>query len=252
MMKSGLRKLLYSMGYEIKKQGEVENEEIIAHGVVEEDFRQIYDQARPYTMTTALEMYNLYNSVQHIVANNIAGDIVECGVWRGGSAMVCALTLLALGDNERRLFLYDTYEGMPEAAMQDTTYHDHTATDVRDRLQDGQGKWNFASLEEVRHNILATGFPEERIVFVKGKVEETIPGSLPEQISLLRLDTDFYQSTLHEFEYLYPLLSNQGVLIVDDYDYWQGARQATDEYFAKHGINILLQRMDVGRIGVKT
>jgi O-methyltransferase len=140
---------------------------------------------------------------------------------------------------------------MPDATTEDVTHHDQGAGQVRERLLDDQGKWNFASIEEVRSNLLSTGFPEDRLVLVKGKVEDTIPGTIMDAISILRLDTDFYDSTYHEFQQLFPRLSRRGVLIVDDYDYWKGARLATDQYFSENGIQLLLQRMDVGRIGVK-
>ena len=109
-------------------------------------------------------------------------------------------------------------------------------------------------LDEVRRNVLSTGLPEDRFIFVKGKVEETIPGTLPPgPISILRLDTDWYESTRHELVHLFPRLSPGGVLIVDDYGMWQGARQATDEYVANERVKILLNRLDVWGvvIGVK-
>ena len=87
------------------------------------------------------------------------------------------------------------------------------------------------------------GSGPERIHFVEGKVEDTIPAHAPERIALLRLDTDWYESTRHELEHLYPRLSRGGVLIIDDYGHWQGARQAVDEYFGDaHAA--LLNRID--------
>ena len=97
-----------------------------------------------------------------------------------------------------------------------------------------------------------TGYPEEKIHYVEGKVEETLPGAAPEKIALLRLDTDWYESTRHELDVLYPLLSVGGVLIIDDYGDWQGAQKAVDEYFAKRKGRILLTRVDhSARMGVK-
>jgi hypothetical protein len=238
------------MGYDLVKRT-AEPKPLLPHGTVEEEFREIYDRSATCTMTTPLEMYNLYIATRYIVEADIAGDVVECGVWKGGSAMVSASTLLTLGDTSRSLYLYDTYEGMPESSEMDITYHGQSAEELRTRLHDDEDSWNFAPVEEVRANLLATGYPEDRLNLVVGKVEETIPATVPERISILRLDTDFYESTRHELHHLFPRLARGGVLIVDDYDFWKGAKQATDEYFAEAGIKMLLHRMDVGRIGIK-
>jgi len=104
----------------------------------------------------------------------------------------------------------------------------------------------------VQANLGRTGYPAERIHYVKGKVEETIPATLPSRIALLRLDTDWYESTRHELQHLYPLLSTHGVLIIDDYGHWQGARQAVDEYFAASAEPVFLHRVDyTARLVVK-
>jgi hypothetical protein len=105
----------------------------------------------------------------------------------------------------------------------------------------------------VKQNLLSTGYPAERLHFIKGKVEDTIPGTCPDRIALLRLDTDFYESTYHEFVHLYPSLVDQGVLILDDYGTWQGAKEATEQYFKEKGINLLLNKIDKpGRIAIKS
>jgi O-methyltransferase len=100
--------------------------------------------------------------------------------------------------------------------------------------------------------MLSTGYPEENLIFVKGKVENTIPGVTPDRICLLRLDTDWYESTYHELNYLFPRLSVNGVIIIDDYGHWQGAREAVDKYFQAKNVKILLNRIDYsGRVGIK-
>lgn len=107
----------------------------------------------------------------------------------------------------------------------------------------------YSPIEEVKANMLQTGYPAANIVWVKGKVEETIPATIPAQIALLRLDTDWYESTRHELQHLYPLLSSKGVLLIDDYGAWQGARKATDEFF---GNRVYLHRIDwTGRLLIK-
>jgi len=100
--------------------------------------------------------------------------------------------------------------------------------------------------------LINAGYPEAKIRAVRGRVQETIPGVAPEQIALLRLDTDYYDSTLHELEHLYPRIPPGGVLLVDDYGRLEGATRAVDEYFAAHGVKMMLNRIDSqGCIGVK-
>jgi len=107
-------------------------------------------------------------------------------------------------------------------------------------------------MEEARANVLSTGYPAAKMAFVKGKVEDTIPASAPRQIALLRLDTDWFESTYHELVHLYPRLSPGGILIVDDYGYWQGARKAVDRYVEEQQLKLLLTRVDdSARMSVK-
>jgi hypothetical protein len=104
----------------------------------------------------------------------------------------------------------------------------------------------------VRRTVLSTGYPEERVHIVRGPVEETIPERAPERLALMRLDTDWYESTRHELHHLYPRLLEGGVLIIDDYGHWEGARRAVDEYFGAEAAPLLLNRIDyTGRVAVK-
>ena len=112
--------------------------------------------------------------------------------------------------------------------------------------------WGIAGLDLVKRNVASTGYPMELVSFCKGRVEETIPTSAPPQIALLRLDTDWYESTKHELVHLYPRLVSDGVLIVDDYGFWRGARKAVDEYFRERHEKVLLNRIDdTGRIAIR-
>jgi hypothetical protein len=161
-----------------------------------------------------------------------------------------ARTLLQINDVSRDLYLFDTYEGMTEPTANDVDYAGKQAADIL--RQDPDYTCSNAPLEQVKELLYATGYPKEKIHFAKGKVEETIPGSAPESICLLRLDTDWYASTKHELEQLYPRLSEAGVIIIDDYGHWRGSRQACDEYFAENGMQLLLNRIDyTGRMAVK-
>ncbi|MDD1444351.1 TylF/MycF family methyltransferase, partial [Dolichospermum sp. ST_sed3] len=194
-------------------------------------------------------MYALYKATEYISKGHIKGDVVECGVWRGGSAMICAYTLLQLHDLKRDLYLYDTYQGMVRPTKEDSA---NALKIWKEHQQKDKNAWCYAGLADVKRNLAGTKYPLKQLKFIEGKVEDTIPGQMPEKIALLRLDTDWYESTRHELVHLFPRLVPGGVLIIDDYGHWQGARRAVDEYFKKHTIKMLLNRIDyTGRMGIK-
>lgn len=250
-MKRLLKTVLRRFGYDLVRYSPAS--ELAAAPDMSEADRRIMLAAKPFTMTSVERMAALIQAVTYVTQNGIAGDIAECGVWRGGSMMAVALTLLAHGDRSRSLYLFDTFEGMSSPTGDDKSL-DGVSADVQlERDPQGTGVWCYASLEDVRANILSTGYPAEKIHLIKGKVEDTIPRNIPSSLSLLRLDTDWYESTKHELRHLYPLLNGNGILIIDDYGHWQGARKAVDEYFAEHGVKDYLHRIDyTGRILVKT
>jgi hypothetical protein len=204
---------------------------------------------RPYTLTSPERMVSLTRAVEYVVAHGIPGDFVECGVWRGGSVMLMARALLRRNAQGRDIYLFDTFEGMTEPTASDVSYDGEVAADTYVRVNE---KLIAVGVDEVRRNVLSVGYDPQRLHFVKGKVEETIPRHAPARIALLRLDTDWYDSTKHELVHLFPRLSPGGVLIVDDYGHWAGARKAVDEYLGENRIAMLLARIDyTGRIGVK-
>ena len=215
----------------------------------------------PYTMTVnrGIESsYSLYKAVEYIVKNNIPGDFVECGVWRGGSVMLIALALAHFGDTKRKIFLYDTFAGMTKPDEKDVDWdglnlqkkweEDSVQTKSNRPLMWGYG----GSIEEVRKNVYSSNYPKDNFIFVKGPVENTIPETVPEKIALLRLDTDWYASTYHELVHLYPILSVGGILIIDDYGWCRGSRQATDKYIKENKLNLFLSRIDESvRLAIK-
>jgi O-methyltransferase len=219
------------------------------------EFVEAYAAAVAYTMTSPERMYALWQATLHVVSSDVPGAFVECGVWRGGSAMVAAHALQRTGDTSRELWLYDTFSGMPEPSGADVDFMGRAAAD---QLASAVGDPDdlvvaHASLEEVRANIGGTGYPVGRLRFVPGLVEDTIPAEVPKQIALLRLDTDWESSTRHELEHLWPRLEVGGLLIVDDYGHWAGARTAVDSFFAARDDRPLLVRVDyTGRIAVRT
>jgi O-methyltransferase len=218
-----------------------------------EEFAGMYAQCREFTRTSAERMFAMYQATQYVTRTKVPGAIVECGVWRGGSCMISALSLAAAGDTTRELWLYDTYEGMSEPTEHDKDWRGVDANELLERGAQNKetSVWCLATLEDVEANFARTRYPRERVHFVKGKVEDTIPAEIPDQIALLRLDTDFYESTAHELAHLYPRIAPGGVLIIDDYGHWAGARKATDEFLAARGNPILLNRIDyTGRIAI--
>ena len=207
-----------------------------------------------YTMTSPERVSALVDAVQFIVQNRIPGNIVECGVWRGGSMMAVALALKKAGDALRELYLFDTFEGMPSPSEEDIDLKGNSADTFFRKRQIGPDRSDFcrATFEDVQLAMNSTGYESALVHLVKGRVEETIPEHAPGTIALLRLDTDWYKSTKHELKHLFPRLSKHGVLIIDDYGHWQGARKAVDEYFEENRIPILLTRVDyTGRVAVK-
>ena len=219
--------------------------------LVEGDAR-ILATARPFTMTSPERIAAMIEAVKYVIKYDIPGGIVECGVWRGGSMMATALTLQAYGDTGRDLYLYDTFEGMTPPTDRDRTLAGRSALNILEASPTGTGTWCVASLDDVRRNLYSTGYPKDKIHFIKGAVEETIPTAIPEHISILRLDTDWYESTKHELLHLYPRLNDRGVLIIDDYGHWQGARAAVDEYFSQRTEPYFFHRIDyTGRIMVR-
>ena len=206
----------------------------------------IWDKVHPYTMTGPIRIYSLIEAVRYIVKNDIPGDFLECGVYKGGSMMAVALTLMSMGVSDRKLWLFDTFAGMPKPEDVDVNFRGKPAIEKfsRHRIDDESSTWVNVPLEDVRDAMRLTGYPEKNINYIKGMVEDTIPGQAPELLALLRLDTDWYRSTKHEMVHLYPRVSSKGVVIVDDYAFFKGAQKAVDEYLAENDLRPMLHRID--------
>ncbi|MFL6664291.1 MAG: TylF/MycF/NovP-related O-methyltransferase [Rhizobacter sp.] len=249
-MKRIAKAMLARSGWELARKADRESRSLAD---LSDADRDIVARVGPCTMTSPERRASLIGAVDHVVKHRIAGDIVECGVWRGGSMMAAALALMARGDTTRELWLYDTFEGMSEPTEDDRGVTGESAKAQLERTARDEPLWAVASLEDVQANLESTGYPRERIHCVRGKVEDTIPATLPARIALLRLDTDWYESTRHELAHLYPRLARHGVLIIDDYGHWQGARKAVDEFFATSAEPVFLHRVDyTARLVVKT
>jgi O-methyltransferase len=217
----------------------------------DQEARSVIRAVRPWTMTSREKLFALIVAVRYIVDQRIEGDIVECGVWRGGSMQAIARVLAARGETTRELHLFDTFEGMPPPSDADVMNGGPSAAELLRTRPRTAHVWAVADLEDVKAGMARVGYPAQRIHYHPGLVEETIPAAAPERIALLRLDTDWYASTKHELEHLYDRVPPGGVVILDDYDYWDGSRKAVDEFIASTGARLLLAPMGSGRITVK-
>lgn len=182
-------------------------------------FWSLVERCQPYTMTTPERMWALREAIRCIDNNYVDGAIVECGVWRGGSMMFSALSTR----DQRHLYLFDTFDGMTAPCE-----HDITHAGVPGERLYKSAKFRVG-LREVKDNMKSTGYPQDLIHYVVGDIRETAK-DFKEPIALLRLDTDFYDSTKAELEYLYPLVQRGGVVILDDPGEWDGCNKAMQEF----------------------
>jgi O-methyltransferase len=222
------------------------------HGRVYSDFTDFEQETlrqTPDVVASTEAMVALLRAVEHVVHHRIPGALVECGVYTGGNIELMIRALRHLDVADRHIYAYDTFAGMPRPEAIDdrgqgdtlkTTWEAHRT----DEDGDAGSKWMRASLQSVRRRISRLRYPDDQLHFVQGLVEQTIPAVIPDRIAILRLDTDFYSSTKHELEHLYPRLSAGGVLIIDDYGAMPGCRIATDEYATDHATGWFLHRVD--------
>ncbi len=210
-----------------------------------DDDKKIIDQVKKFTMTSPERIKCLIEGTKYVVRNNIEGAFVECGVWKGGSVMVSMLILKSLNILNKQFYLYDTFDGMSEPTEFDKDYSEINAKELLKNNQKNKANkiWCYSPLEDVKNNINLIQYPEKYIKYIKGKVEDTLKFEIPEKIALLRLDTDWYESTKIELETLFPKLQKGGLLIVDDYGYWKGSKKAVDEYFFDKK-NVFFHRID--------
>jgi hypothetical protein len=188
------------------------------------DIEKFISIVKPYTMTSTERIRSLFQSLEYIRKNNIDGDIIECGVWKGGNILGC-LEYMKYHNIKKTVWLYDTFSGMTQ-----TTKFDVDLNGVSGERWESKCD---CSLDDVKNIIDEKKYPNNKIKFIVGDITKTLKekNNIPETISLLRLDTDWYESTKVEMEGLYPNLVGGGVLIIDDYGHWVGAKKAVDDYF---------------------
>jgi O-methyltransferase len=198
-------------------------------------FWQLYATCSQFSMMQVTGFYNLFQSMRYIADRKLRGDIVECGCFLGGASVFIGLMRRMLNMENKTIYLCDTFEGPPEGI-------DDLFLGTPQRT--GPPLPNYH--QSVRELIVDKLGEDHGFVFVPGKVEDTLPSYAKTDLSLIRLDTDYYSSTRVELEVLYPMLVKGGVVIIDDYGYYQGARQATDQYFGNQKSRPLLNRIDNG------
>jgi len=200
--------------------------------ITDEEFWDCYRLASPYSMVHVTGFYETYQALRYIAASGIRGDFVECGCFLGGMAIFIGMLRPRLGLAGRTVYLYDTFAG-PPAGESDVVFG---------VLQHSAPLPSY--YDAVRANIETVLGGDDGFTLVPGRVEETLPAAAPGELALLRLDTDFYASTKVELETLYPRLVSGGVIAIDDYGMYPGARRATDEFMAAQGRRPLLHRID--------
>jgi O-methyltransferase len=242
------RFLLRKLGYELCRAAGPEVMPVDYDRATIDLFREV----KPYTLTSHERVNALRQAVIYLLEAGVDGAFVECGVWRGGSMLVIAKTLVGLGATDRELYLFDTFTTMPPPGDEDIDLTGRRAADYYDEALAHPG-FSYLPIARVRDLLLSTGYPSERLHFIQGMVEETIPARAPEEIALCRLDTDWYVSTKHEMEHLFWRIGEGGVLLVDDYGHFLGAKRAVDEVLAAIGGGVLLNRIDYsGRLAIVT
>ena len=207
------------------------------------------------TMASFERLLATLMTCKYVITNDIEGDFVECGVWRGGNSIVAA-EMIKLYGSDKMVWLYDTFAGMTQPTEVDIDLQGIKAYEEYDSSKmNGYNKMYYASLDDVKEQFRIRNLLELNVRFIQGDVAVTLNSEhlLPKKISVLRLDTDWYESTKVELEILYPKLSVGGCLIVDDYGHWEGSRRAVDEYFNSFKPKPYFQYIDyTGRLILKT
>jgi len=195
-------------------------------------------QVKPrYTMVTNAHLVNLYDLVQKVNALNLPGDLVECGVWNGGSA---ALMAVSCREDEywrkrRNLWLFDSFQGLPKPGKKD-------GKRATDSFSEG---WCKGSIKKVQRVFAGFGISMEQVIVVPGWFDSTLRTAAVEQIALLHIDADWYDSVKVALETFYDKIVPGGFVILDDYGYWPGCVEAVDDFLRENDLgDVVLERAD--------
>lgn len=192
--------------------------------------------AEAETMIGMKRLTSLQNCVETVLADDVPGDLVECGVWRGGACILMRAVLAAYGDETRTVWLADSFAGLPRPDVE------KYKADKGLRLDLFSGILGVSEAE-VRANFERYGLLDEQVRFLPGWFKDTLPDAPIDRIAVLRLDGDLYESTIQALDALYPRLSPGGYCIIDDYNI-AACRQAVAEYRKEHGISAEIVNID--------
>jgi O-methyltransferase len=185
-----------------------------------------------YTMAGQARLNNVQQCVETVLRDNIAGDLIETGVWRGGMTIFMRALLKAHGNSDRRVWAADSFEGLP-APKNEGDGWDYSG-----------GDYLKVSLRQVQKNFKRFGLLDDQVQFLPGWFCDTLPSAPIQKLALLRLDGDMYSSTRDALVNLYHRVSPGGFVIVDDYFSWPACRRAVDEFRAEHGLMEPIQTID--------
>ena len=229
LIKNIINKLIISTGYSLINH----NQKIVE---LNDNDKKLINLAQKYSMTPQIRIFNLLQSLRHLKNKKIDGDYVECGVWKGGNIILFKKFIENEDENSKKnIFAFDTYEGMTEPDKNDYDISSNIPANILlkgDKVKQ-TNLWGICNLENVKKNIQSCFKGTENIKFIKGPVETTLDDTknLPDKISLLRLDTDWYNSTKKELDVLYDKVTPGGIIIIDDYGHWGGSKKAVDDFF---------------------
>jgi hypothetical protein len=202
-----------------------------------------YVKGRAVSMLPLKRLDHLERCIVEAIERGVPGDLIETGVWRGGATIFMRGVLKAYGATDRRVWVADSFEGLPEPdaerfPAEAKAYHGGVMSHVLNRLA--------AGYDEVRANFEAFDLLDDKVRFLKGWFKDTLPGAPIESLAVIRLDGDYYESTMDGLTNLYDKLSDGGFVIVDDYgeDHWTYCRRAVDEFRSSRGIQEPLVRVD--------
>ena len=192
--------------------------------------------SRAHTMIGRKRLQNLRVLTEQVIQDGVPGDFIETGVWRGGACILMRAILAAYGIKGRRVWLADSFSGLPKP--DETQYpadqgdEFHTYTDLA------------VNQEEVEDNFRQYDLLDEQVVFLKGWFKDTLPTLSAEKFALLRLDGDMYESTIVALNHLYPRLSINGYIIIDDYHTVPACKKAISDYCQTQGLTPDIQEID--------
>ena len=242
-IKKEILKYIYSSGYILKKKDYLDKFQSIPSIDIEQ--KKIISKASKYSMTGKIRQHALINLLNYIFKKKVKGDLVECCTWLGGNLIIFDM-LKKKYKSKKSIFGYDTFYGMPKPIYKDK---DNQGKDFSNTYEDINKRYYSSkrfNLMKVKQILKKNKVDLKKTKLIPGRIEQTlkIKKNQPKQISLIRLDTDWYQSTKSSLDKLFPLLSKGGILIIDDYGWNAGCKNATDEYFKKQKDKISFFRID--------